>query len=450
MRITFTVTAGPHQGRVFQFTGHDTFIVGRSKQAHFRLPSKDRYFSRVHFLVEVNPPQCRLMDLGSRNGTHVNGRRAETAALHDGDVIRAGRTLIRVSLQETESILWAEPLPSVAEAAPVAALPTTVPALPPPPAPAPSTTPEAPAPPAACPACGAAPAAGAALCEECERCARRQPQPLPGYRVIRELGRGTMGVVSLALREADRRAVAVKTIIPAASGKRGLVQRFLREADILRKLEHPHIVAFREMGEAGERLFFAMDYVRGTDAGRLLQRDGPLPVARAAALICQLLEALEYAHARGFVHRDIKPANMLVTEEGGREVVQLADFGLARVYHASELSGLTLGGELGGTVAYMAPEQITNYREAQPPVDQYAAGATLYRLLTRELLYDFPKDFGTQIAMVLNEAPVPLRTRRPELPEPLARVVHRALERDPARRFADVRAMRAALAPFAV
>ncbi len=258
-----------------------------------------------------------------------------------------------------------------------------------------------------------------------------------------------MGVVHLALREADRRAVAVKTIVPSAAGKRGLLERFLREADILRQLDHPHIVAFREMGEAGERLFFAMDYVPGTDAGRLLQRDGPLPVPRAVGLTGQLLEALEYAHARGFVHRDIKPANMLVTEAGGREVVRLADFGLARVYHASELSGLTLGGELGGTLAYMAPEQITNYREAQPPVDQYAAGATLYRLLTRELLYDFPKDFNTQIAMILNEAPVPIRSRRPDLPEALARVVHRALERDPARRFADARAFRAALAPFA-
>src|SRR5262249_31321071 len=155
-----------------------------------------------------------------------------------------------------------------------------------------------------------------------------------------------------------------KTIVPSATSRRKLVDRFLREAGILRQLEHPHIVAFREMGEAGDRLFFAMDYVQGTDAGRLLQRDGPLAVARAVRLTCELLEALEYAHARGFVHRDIKPANMLVTEEGGREAVKLADFGLARVYHASELSGLTLGGELGGTLAYMAPEQITHYREA--------------------------------------------------------------------------------------
>ena len=75
MRITLTVTEGPHKGQAFVFDGHDTFLVGRSKRAHFRLPSKDRYFSRIHFLVEVNPPHCRLMDMSSSNGTYVNGVR---------------------------------------------------------------------------------------------------------------------------------------------------------------------------------------------------------------------------------------------------------------------------------------------------------------------------------------------------------------------------------------
>ena len=79
MRITLTVIEGPHQGQAFVFDGHDTFLVGRSKRAHFRLPSKDRYFSRIHFLVEVNPPRCRLLDLASHNGTFVNGGRVQSA-----------------------------------------------------------------------------------------------------------------------------------------------------------------------------------------------------------------------------------------------------------------------------------------------------------------------------------------------------------------------------------
>src|SRR5213593_3937228 len=117
MRVTLTVIGGPHTGQTFSFSGHDTFLVGRSKRAHFRLPAKDRYFSRVHFLVEVNPPQCRLMDMGSRNGTYVNGRRVEdTIDLKDQDQIRAGRTVLRVGVEvtaEVEQPPEAEPLPAV-------------------------------------------------------------------------------------------------------------------------------------------------------------------------------------------------------------------------------------------------------------------------------------------------------------------------------------------------
>jgi serine/threonine-protein kinase len=186
-----------------------------------------------------------------------------------------------------------------------------------------------------------------------------------------------MGVVYLALRQADGSPVALKTLAPAAVGTTALVERFLREASILRDLDHPHIVAFHEMGNAGHRLYFAMEYVPGTDAGRVLREQGPVPVDRAVGWTCQLLEALAYAHARGFVHRDIKPSNVLIAARAGRLVAKLADFGLARVYHSSELSGLTLTRDVGGTAAFMAPEQVTNFREAKPPADQYAAAATL-------------------------------------------------------------------------
>src|SRR3954453_12636571 len=100
MRIILTVIAGPHKkGLEFTFDRHDTFLVGRSKHAHFQLPAKDKYFSRIHFMMEVNPPQCRLIDMGSHNGTYVNGAKTLTADLKDGDQIRAGHTVLRLKLE---------------------------------------------------------------------------------------------------------------------------------------------------------------------------------------------------------------------------------------------------------------------------------------------------------------------------------------------------------------
>jgi serine/threonine-protein kinase len=258
-----------------------------------------------------------------------------------------------------------------------------------------------------------------------------------------------MGVVWLALREADGILVALKTIQPAVDGSDAETERFLREARILGELAHPHIVAFHEMGRSGGLLYFAMDYVRGADAADIQKKHGgPLPIPRAVDWTCQILKALEYAHGSGFVHRDIKPSNMLVEQQDGREVARLTDFGLARTYQTSRLSGLTLQGQFAGTPAFVAPEQIINFRDARPPADQYAAGATLYKLLTDCPVYNLPRPFEQALLMILQDDPVPIRSRRPEIPAKLAAIVHRSLSRNPADRFPDVAAMRSALMPF--
>jgi serine/threonine-protein kinase len=269
-----------------------------------------------------------------------------------------------------------------------------------------------------------------------------------GYEILRVLGRGGMGIVYLARCQADRSLVALKMITPAAAVHRNQTERFLREARILRELRHPHIVTFRDVGESECRLFFAMDYIEGTDAARMLGEQGPLPVRTAVRMLCQVLAALGYAHEKGFVHRDVKPANILVAGEDGKKVVKLADFGLARVYQESRLSGLTMHGDVGGTVAFMPPEQITHFRHAKPPADQYSAAATLYTLLTGRTLFNFSDPSVPPLTRVLEEEPVPIRQRRPDLPDELAAAVHRALAKDPESRFPDVLAFRAALKPF--
>lgn len=129
--------------------------------------------------------------------------------------------------------------------------------------------------------------------------------------------------------------------------------------------------------------------------------------------------------------------------------MKVADFGLARAYDECKLSGLTMQGEMGGTPSYMAPEQVTHFRDVKPAADQYSAAATLYALLCGVPPIDMPKDVGRQIAAVVNGSPVPVRDRRPEVPEGLAEVLHTALAREPADRYPDVAAFRTALLRFA-
>jgi serine/threonine-protein kinase len=242
--------------------------------------------------------------------------------------------------------------------------------------------------------------------------------------------------------------VALKTVLPAVRPPAGAVARFLREADVLRRVSHPNVVAFRASGEAGGLPWFAMEYVDGPDAARVVAREGPLPAGRAVAWAVQLLGALADAHGRGFVHRDVKPANLLIARAGDSEAVKLADFGLARAYQASRLSGLTVTGGRGGTPAFMPPEQALDFRSAKPAADQYAAGATLYFLLTGRHVLDHRGSVAEWFRQVLESEPVPLRSRRPDLPGPLADVVHRALARRPEHRFPDAAAFAAALRPF--
>jgi serine/threonine-protein kinase len=258
-----------------------------------------------------------------------------------------------------------------------------------------------------------------------------------------------MGVVHLAQREADGAVVAVKRVVPAVAPRPGTMERFLREANILRELDHPNVVRFREMGCVGGQLFFAMDYVPGTDAARLLRERGPFPVRLGARLLCQVLLALEHAHAKRFVHRDVKPANILLEGKKPPLKIRVADFGLARAYHASQLSGLTLETDIGGTFAFMPPEQVTSYRDVRPPADQYSAAATLYYLLCGSFVHDLRGPIAAQLDVILKAAAVPLRERRPDLPADLAAVVHRALARAPEDRYESVFAFREALLPFA-
>ena len=277
MKIGLTIISGPHKGREFDFDGRDTFLVGRTSNAHLQLSYSDPYFSRRHFLIEVNPPDP--------DGIETLNLPAKPASIQTIDYVDSS-TLI------------------------------------------------------------------------------------PGFQIKAELGRGGMGIVYRAVRESDGQLVALKTIRPADRATPKQIDRFIRECSILKQLDHPNIVAFKDIGEVNGIVYLVMDLVEGSDLSAILKERGPMQYRPAVGIIFQVLDGLALAHEKGFVHRDVKPQNILVDDR--MKVAKLADFGLARIYESSKISGLTMQGEVGGTPAFMAPEQVTHYRQVKPAADLYS------------------------------------------------------------------------------
>ena len=392
MRVFLTVTAGPHKGREFSFDRHDTFLVGRSRHAHFQLPAKDKYFSRIHFMMEVNPPQCRLIDMGSHNGTYVNGTQVLAADLKDGDQIRAGHTILRVEVQS-------------APASPHATM--NVPT-----------------------------GDGGA--------AATMPQ-IPGFLLARELGRGAMGATYLGQRVDDPTMYAVKVVTPSFQGSPAQIEDFLGSARYLTGLDHPNIVRLREVGGCPSGFYFASEFVPGVNAEEILRRDGPLSVKRTVRWANQMMQALQHAHAKHFIHRDIKPTNVLVAQVEGMEVVKLADFAVARVYQTAPFSGLSLTTALVNLASFIPPEVLFNFQEINPLADQYALAAVLYHLLTGAPVLDFPEGGHKRYSSLLRRQHVPLRERRSDVPTALAEVIHKALSPTPSHRYASIAEFRQAM-----
>jgi DNA-binding beta-propeller fold protein YncE/predicted Ser/Thr protein kinase len=231
---------------------------------------------------------------------------------------------------------------------------------------------------------------------------------LAGYRIESLIARGGMGVVYRATQLALERPVALKVIAHELAGKEGFRERFLSESRLAASLDHPSVVPVYDAREEDGELIVAMRLIEGGDLRKLIDRDGPLPLARAVMLLVQVAEAL--AHAAGIVHRDVKPHNILV--EGDR--AYLSDFGLAKAF---EETGDGSGASIVGTVEYMAPEQWRGERVG-PAADVYSLGCVLYEALTGIVPYA-RKDADTE----------------PEIPEGVDAVIERAVSKDPADRY---------------
>ena len=414
MKVVLRVTSGPHAGLERSFEGAGSYAVGRSLLVPFSL-AEDRLLSREHFFIEVNPPLCDLRDPGSTNGTKVNGLRVDQARLSDGDVITVGDSTIAVRVVEgTDGEL----------------------------------------PPLRCPGCGADAPAGQPqgepgapwLCPACETRRQKFPPTDPDYLIEKAIGDGGMGEVFLARQLSTNRPVAIKMMIPTGAASDKAKEYFRREMTVLKDLLmpngdcHPNIVAFYDIFEIDDQFQLVMEYVPGKNALEWVTGlKEPLPISSAARIGWLLLSALDYAHAKGYVHRDIKPSNLLIWGPTQRPKLKLSDFGLAKSFRENTgFVGLTRQGDVGGSVGFISPDHIRDFRDLKGPADIYSAGATLYYLLT--LKYPF-YHFNPYPA-------VPLRAHRPDAPEGLERVLAKSLQKRPRDRWKSARAMAAALRPF--
>ncbi|MHC4252895.1 MAG: protein kinase domain-containing protein [Planctomycetota bacterium] len=491
------VTKGPAAGRWFEFDKPDVFIFGRGEDAHFSLNS-DGAISRSHFMLRINPPDCSLMDLNSSNGTSVNDvfyciHREKTekgfswkppcaVGIRDGDRLKAGKSHFRVGIfydlicdacgakfvvrgDAEYRTMGAVPLCEECRSTASPGKDTTA---------------------IRCARCGSevgsevgprATSGGVEyVCRRCRNstihnkevgealralegprgravavdCGGAPPPPgIPGYEYLGLVKVGGMGAVYLARSLETGERVAVKTMLPEVAVKDDSAAMFEREIEVASSLRHPHIVATHAHGHIGPVFYCVMDYVDGIDADGLMGLRGPrVPVDEAVHVMRQALDGLAHAHERAIVHRDFKPDNVLLERRGASWHARVADFGLAKNFDEAGLSGLTMEGTYAGSWWFMPREQIIRYRWVKPTTDVYAAGATLYYLLTGVPVrrgLETAADMPTTMNVILNEPVVPVRERDPSIPEGLASVIDAAIRDEESRRYHDAGMMLAAL-----
>lgn len=373
----------------------NSFLIGKDPSNHL-CPRDDALLSRFHAFVSRDPEDAwTVRDLNSRSGTWVNGTRIDRdTKLQEGDLLRCGECEFHARFgrparvtHSTGSVIYSEISPVTDE-----------------------------------------------------------DVQFPGYKILRTIGEGGMGVVYHALEAASGREVAIKAIRADFANNGGAIRRFLREIAALLQLRHPRIVEFIEAGSTEESTFLVMEYVERISlhkelSGRALKQR----VRVATGLMLQVLDALDYAHQRGWLHRDLKPENVLIQAEGRKWRAKVSDFGLAKNLERAGLSCVTSEGQSLGSLPYMAPEQAGAARDVTFAADLFSAGATLYQWLSQHGPREFPKG-RPALEVVAESVIVPIEQRLPELPPALCQIVNRSLAKQPADRFRSAMHMREELA----
>jgi pSer/pThr/pTyr-binding forkhead associated (FHA) protein len=448
-KVILTITQGNLKGQKFVFEERATCIIGRAKDCNPQLPNDTahRTISRYHCLLDINPPDIRVRDFGSRNGTYVNGKiigkrssnqtRTEGARrifpeydLQGGDTIKLGNTVFLVNIEVDNQILETlHPVNAQACTTQIVSEPPKFSEI------------------------------IKGLLQKADT-GESQLVAIRGYTILRGLGQGGCGAVYLARHEPTGELVALKVMLPKVAAKPWALDMFLREVENTKALKHPNVVQLRDYGYDNGTFFFTLDYCNGGSVADLMrQRGGKLSIDEAVPIILQTLDGLNYAHnakipcvkradgmiakGQGLVHRDLKPHNILLANVNGSYIAKIADYGLAKAFDLAGLSGQTMTGHAAGTPRFMPRQQVINFKHAKPEVDVWAVAASLYNMLTGA----YPRDFGNQdpFLTVLQTNPVPIRQRDSSIPKPLAELIDLALVDNPEIHFKNAAAFKRAL-----
>ena len=420
-KVILTVTEGQLEGKQFSFDSRSTCIIGRHRDCNIRIPNdKDHAtISRYHCLLDINPPDIRVRDFGSLHGTYVNGKcigkRDESQTpeegaklqlsehdLKDGDLLQLSNTTFQVSIQQSLDV-------------PSTFIPHQY---------------------------------QGEILSRMDLDLNSNLGSIKNYTKIKLLGKGGCGEVYLAScpTPTGRKLVALKTLLPQVAVMPQMKQRFLAEVKLTQMLDHPNLVKFDEYGEANGIFYFTMEFCdRGSVIHLMQKRGGKIGVKEATDIILQVLDGLHYAHTeKNLVHRDIKPGNIFLTVFNGKTVAKLGDYGLAKAFDLSGLSGQTLTGTAMGTPCCMSRQQVLDFKYVKPDVDVWAVAATLYFMLTGF----YPRHLTGNVdpmLEILTKPPVPIRERNADVPQPLAELLDLALIDNPQLHFKSAIAFQQAL-----
>lgn len=482
-RVTLKVHKGKLAGSSYVFGERTTALLGRGKECAIQLPLDEEHqiISRMHCLLDINPPDVRIRDFGSLNGTSVNGLRIGSRKkdqsvskgrekqypehdLKHGDTIQLGDTVFHVEIFSPAFCeLCDVELPGtehrelgkddgdlVCDACRTRAVHTQVESV------SDRTIPR-------CANCSCDVTGevlgnrrGEYVCVKCQedpqaivrhllRLAKSgEPEltAINGYELLKELGRGGMGAVYLAQHIESEEQVALKVMLPKVASDEDARQRFLREVSVTRSLTHRNIVELKDCGCSSGTFFFTLEYCDGSSVDQLMKkRDGMLPPRIAVSIACQALSGLTYAHqaelkveltddsttiAHGVVHRDLSPHNLFLSKQNGKHVTKVGDFGLAKAFDTAGLSGQTFTGAKAGKPSFMPRQQVIDFRYSKPEVDVWGMAATLYNMLTGAHPRDFARD-ADPWQVILTTAAVPILERNSSIPKRLAEVIDTAL-----------------------